>query len=188
MIKLTKVIVPLLTGFEEIEAITVIDVLRRAEIEVLIVGVNRIKEVKGAHDIIIKVDQDINEINVQEITGIILSGGLPGYINLKNNSKVISLIQKLNKQSKLIAAICAAPIVLEKAGVLNKRQVTCYPNFAQELPSAEYIDKDVVVSDNIVTACGVGGSLEFALTLVAYIKDKKTAETLRKAMLVNLKN
>lgn len=179
-----KILIPLADGLEEIEAITNIDVLRRAGIEVITAGLNDL-EVTGAHDIVIKADRLIDEVRAEEFDGIILPGGMPGSTNLRNNDKVIKLVQKLNTDGKLVAAICAAPIALEKAGVIRNRKATSYPGFDREMVSCDYLEERVVVDGNLITGRGPGVALEFAITVVQYLLGEEKAAELKEGMLAN---
>lgn len=109
-----KILIPLAEGFEEIEAITSIDVLRRAGIEVITSSLTESTEVMGSHDVKVTADTTLDKVSVDNLDGILLPGGMPGSANLKDDIRIIKLIKRLNKKSGLIAAICAAPIVLEK--------------------------------------------------------------------------
>ncbi len=178
-----KIIIPLAEGFEEIEAVTSIDLLRRGEIEVITVALAG-NEVKGAHGIVIKADQKISAVQAADYDGIVLPGGMPGSVNLRDNQIVINLVSQLFRQNKLVAAICAAPIVLEKAGILRGKQATSYPNFDQEMPSCDYREERVVLDQNIITGRGPGVALEFSLAIVQYLSGEEKAEQLKKALLV----
>ncbi|MDI3547583.1 MAG: protein deglycase [Halanaerobiales bacterium] len=179
-----KILIPLADGLEEIEAITNIDVLRRAGIKVITAGLNDL-EVTGAHDIVIKADRLIDEVRAEEFDGIILPGGMPGSTNLRDNDKVIKLVQKLNTDGKLVAAICAAPIALEKAGVIRNRKATSYPGFDREMVSCDYLEERVVVDGNLITGRGPGVALEFAITVVQYLLGEEKAAELKEGMLAN---
>lgn len=122
-----KVAVMLADGFEEIEALTVVDIIRRANITCDMFSVSSM-EVKGAHDIVVKVDKLISE-EVKEYDVIVLPGGMPGATNLRDNEEVIGLVKWFNDNKKIVAAICAAPIVLGKAGIIEGKKVTSYPGF-----------------------------------------------------------
>ena len=122
---MSKAIVFLAPGFEEIEATTIIDILRRGQVDVEVIGIVK-NEVQGAHDIKIIPDNFINEQEPKDYDAIILPGGSPGYINLKNNKKVLKIIQEAYKNKKLIGAICAAPAVLAEAGILKEKNCTIY--------------------------------------------------------------
>ncbi len=178
-----KIMIPLANGLEEIEAITNIDVLRRAGIEVITVSLAEL-EVKGGHGIIITADTKIDSIKAEGLSGIILPGGMPGARHLKNNERLIELIKEINTTQGLIAAICAAPIVLEEAGIIKNKKATSYPGFEKEMPSCNYQEQRVVVEDNIITGRGLGVALEFALEVVSYLLGEEKAEELKTGMLV----
>jgi protein deglycase len=178
-----KVLVPLAPGFEEIEAITIIDVLRRAEIDITTLFLEK-NPVPGSHDISILGDADIDEINPEDYNFIILPGGMPGSINLNNDKRVINLIQNIYDREGYIAAICAAPLVFGEAGLLKEKNATCYPGFEERLLGAKYLNEPVVVHDNIITGKGAGCSLDFALKIVEIISGKEKALTLRKNMMI----
>lgn len=165
-----KVAVLLAEGFEEIEALTVVDVLRRANIQCDMVSINK-KDVIGAHNI--KVSADILIDEVKDIDMVVLPGGMPGATNLRDNKKVIRLIQELIKDNKKVGAICAAPIVLAKAGVIEGEDITSYPGFEEELKGANYKEDAVVVSNNIITSRGPATALEFAYTIVKELNPTK---------------
>src|SRR6056297_1973707 len=178
-----KVLVPLAPGFEEIEAITSIDVLRRAGIEVVTVSLNSI-DVKGAHNIPIIADKRIKPIKIEEFDGILLPGGMPGAKNLKENSQILKFVRQINENKLMVAAICAAPMVLETAGILENINATSYPSFKKEVPSCNYKEERVVKDGNIITSRGAGVALEFALEVVEYLEGKKVKEDLIDSMLV----
>lgn len=178
-----KVLVPLAEGFEEIEAVTIIDILRRAGIETVTAALKN-NPVKGAHNIFVTADTFLDEvISREEITAIILPGGMPGSTNLKNDSGIINLVQTINKSGGLTAAICAAPIILGESGVLKGKKFTCYPGYEKEIHGAVYV-KDKVVSDGtVITSMGPGCAPLFALAVVEYLKDSKTAESVKKQLI-----
>ncbi|RKX80483.1 MAG: DJ-1 family protein [Spirochaetes bacterium] len=160
-----KVLVPMAIGFEEIEAITIVDVLRRADIEVVMAGVER-KQVIGAHGIEIKTQVHIDDVNSSEFDMIILPGGMPGSLNLKNSAKVQSLLGEMDQGGKYIGAICAAPIALFEAEVL-KSSYTCYPSFEDGIKNSNYLkDEDVVCDQNIITSNGPKSAIKFSLEIV----------------------
>jgi len=178
-----KILIPLAFGFEEIEAITCIDVLRRTELEVITVSIDKM-EVLGAHNIVVKSDALIDDINWTDFDAIVLPGGMPGSANLRDNEKVISIVKQLYSENKLVAAICAAPIVLEKAGVIVNKNATSYPGFDKEMTSCNYMENRVVVDGNVITARGPGVAIEFSLTVVEYLLGKGIVEELKVGMLV----
>ncbi|MDR0941124.1 MAG: DJ-1/PfpI family protein [Bacteroidales bacterium] len=176
-------------GFEEIEAITVIDVLRRAGIEVVTVSIPDEDDdefwVEGAHGISVFSDIDFEYANFKEGDILILPGGQPGTNNLNAHNGLKRIVQEYYDQKKCIAAICAAPLVLGEMGLLKGKKATCYPGYESQLIGAEYIkDQTIVVDGDIITANGPGAALEFALAVVAKVKDTETAQTLASQMMV----
>lgn len=165
---MSKVLVILAPGFEEIEAITVIDILRRANIETTVAGLND-ELTTGSHQLSIKCNTILAGINQQEFSHLILPGGQPGTKNLRNDSRVLELITNFYHQQKVIAAICAAPTVLQAAGILEGKKVTSYPAERQNLSSVHYSEDKVVIDKNIITSRGVGTAIDFALTVVENI-------------------
>lgn len=179
----TKVLVPLAPGFEEIEAVTIIDVLRRAGIKVTTAALAD-NQVTGSHNITVTADTELNTINAGDYNFIVLPGGMPGSQHLKDSSAVVGLIQQIYKKGGYVAAICAAPIALGHAGVLRGKKATCYPGFEDQLTGAEIFASPFIVDDMVITGKGPGCAIPFALKLVEIIKDKKTADALKDAMQV----
>lgn len=175
-----KLIVPLAEGFEEIEAIAVIDVLRRANIKVDVVGVED-EIVSGRNGIKILCDKIIADVKPEDYDGIVLPGGNPGYKNLENNQQVINFIKHFNSKGKLIAAICAAPTILERIGILEGKKATCSPKMKDKIRN--YVDEKVVVDGNIITSQGPGTAIEFALEIVKSF-DPNCYEQLKKDLVV----
>ncbi|TLX78392.1 DJ-1/PfpI family protein [Labilibacter sediminis] len=180
-----QVYIFLAEGFEEIEAITPIDVLRRADIQVTTVSITNNHKVNGAHNIPVIADITYEKSDYSDADLVILPGGMPGTINLNEHEALKQLLVKLAKSQKLIGAICAAPMILGELELLKGKQATCYPGFQKHLKSAQYTASSSEVSDGIVTANGVGSALTFALELVSLIKGKKIASELATKMLYN---
>lgn len=181
-----KILVFLAEGFEEIEAVTCIDVLRRADIEVITVSLNNI-DVKGSHNIIVRADKTIKEIEANEVNklnGVILPGGMPGASNLRDNEKVINIVKQLSEGGQLVAAICAAPIVLEKAGVISGKNATSYPGFNTQMSSCNYRNDRIIIDGNIITGKGPGVAMEFSLAVVEYLMGENRASELREGMII----
>lgn len=171
-----KVLVPLVEGFEELEAVAIVDILRRAGIETHTIGLVTTL-VEGAHKIKISSDFRLSEVTFEEYDVLVLPGGDPGYKNLMNSSSIISMIRFFNEHNRLIGAICAAPLVLAKAGALEGKRATIFPTMEKQVPN---LKKGTVVSDkNIVTASGPGHAVEFSLKLVELISGKEKAEAMR---------
>ena len=172
---------PLAEGFEEIEALTVVDVLRRAGINVDTVGVMG-SMVTGSHGVRVMTDKKILEINADEYDGIVLPGGNPGYLNLGRSSKIIEILKKFDAEGKLIAAICAAPSVLAKAGVLEGKKATIYPGMEKELPYPR--GERVVIDGKVITSQAPGTAMEFALAIVEFLAGKDRAFQMKRQLVV----
>jgi 4-methyl-5(b-hydroxyethyl)-thiazole monophosphate biosynthesis len=168
-------------GFEEIEAVTIIDVLRRAGIGVTVAALVS-SPVRGAHEIAIAADTTLGLVDTELFDALVLPGGMPGAKHLREDPRVLALVRKFVEGGKLTAAICAAPTVLEAAGVLRGRRATGYPG--DPLPSAAYSQEAVVEDGVIVTSRGVGTALEFALSLVARLVGSEMASTQRERLLM----
>ena len=151
-------------GFEEIEALTPVDVLRRANVHVDLVGMDDLK-VTSSHQITIQMDCVFND-QIKEYDGIVIPGGLPGATNLRDDARVIEIVQQFNREHKLIAAICAGPIVFAKADILNGKVCTCSPGFEDQLNGANYQEAIVQRDGNIITGKGPAAALEFGYTIL----------------------
>lgn len=183
-----KILVLLATGFEEIEALSVVNVLRRANV-ICDMGTLDRDYVKGTHNIEIKSDVNINNIDIDEYDGVVLPGGLPGAYNLRDSKKVREIVQKLNNDKKIIGAICAAPEALESFDILNGKKCTSYPGFIQDKNNVEYIENDIVVEDeNIITSRGPATAIEFALEILRKLGYEKEYKEIKEGMLVNFYN
>ncbi|HEC81918.1 MAG TPA: DJ-1/PfpI family protein [Thermoplasmatales archaeon] len=184
---MTKVVVLLAEGFEEVEALTVVDVLRRCDVEVDVVGVNS-EVVVGAHGIRVVSDKQVNDIVVEDYDAFILPGGSPGYVNLRGDSRVLSLVKKAFEKNRVVAAICAAPAVLADAGVLEGKKATIYPGMEDEIEKVgAQVEEGLVVQDgNVVTSRGPATALLFALKLASIFVGEEKAKDVGRRMLVDL--
>jgi protein deglycase len=182
---MTSALVLLADGFEEIEAVTIVDVLRRADVKVTTASLTT-KSVIGSHGIAIEADRLLDELlsSTPPVTFDLLAlpGGLPGSKHLRDDARVMDLVRQQAAASRIVAAICAAPIALEAAGVLRGKFATSYPG--NELASASYREERVVTDGNIITSRGPGTALEFALTLVEQLVSVDRAKQLRAGMIV----
>ncbi len=178
-----KAIVPLAPGFEEIEAVTIIDVLRRAGIETVSASIGT-DQVKGAHSIIIQADTTFDRINADEFSAIILPGGMPGSKNLMNNTAVIEFIRTIYNNGGYACAVCAAPIVLAKAGIIEGKRATCYPGYESYLKGAILLDEPVVIDGKVITGKGPGCAIPFALTIAGAVKTREVMMSLKEDMQV----
>lgn len=179
-----KALIILADGFEEIEAITSIDILRRARIEVIVAGLSN-RETRGSHGIKVGTDILLDEFK-EEIDALVLPGGSPGAENLAKSPKVASLINKMFRSGKIIGAICAAPaLVLEPTGILNDKKATCFPGMEKLFSKEVKFSQDAVVRDgNIITSRGPATALAFALKIVEALIDKETAQGLAEKVLM----
>ena len=176
-----RVLVPLAEGFEEIEAVTIVDVLRRASIEVVTAALAA-SPVRGSHGIAVNADAGLDDVLGQDFDAIVLPGGMPGSRTLRDDERVLGVVRDMSARNKLVAAVCAAPIVLEAAGVLSGKRATSYPG--NELPSALYVEERVVVDGELVTSRGPGTALEFALVLVEKLAGPDVSKRLSSGMIV----
>lgn len=163
-------------GFEEIEALTVADIARRAGINVIIIAAAKQHAVSGSHKIIVIADEQKKDVNFSRIDGIVLPGGMPGTINLQNDITVQQVTKEFVENGKLVAAICAAPGILGEAGFLEGKKATCHPGFESKLIGAEFVEEDVVRDGNIITSRGMGTAIPFGLAIVEYFLGKEKAD------------
>ncbi len=174
----------LANGFEEIEALCPLDLLRRAGVEVTTVGIGG-EMISGSHGITVTADIPEGMFADSDPDMVILPGGMPGSKNLDESRVVDTALKVAARKGALIAAICAAPMVLGHRGLLANKEATCYPGFEKELTGAKISKKRVVHDGNIITAAGMGVALEFGLELVAAMKGREVAEQLRRAVIAN---
>ena len=175
---MAKVAVILADGFEEIEALTVVDVLRRANITCHMVGFEA--QVTGSHAIQVQADR-VFDGDLSDYDMIVLPGGMPGSAHLRDNEQLIAELQKCEQVGKKIAAICAAPIVLNRAGLLKDKEFTCYDGVQEQIADGHYRKETVVVDGQLTTSCGPATALAFAYNLVEQLGGN--ANGLREAML-----
>ena len=174
-----KVLMPLAEGFEEIEALSTVDVLRRAGIEIVTAGIPG-TIVRGSRNITVMTDKKIEDVKIDEYDALVLPGGSPGYVNLGKSGTVMDAIRKFDSEKKLIAAICAAPTILAKAGILEERHATVYPGMERQLPRPR--DGRVVVDEHIITSQGPGTALEFALRIVETLLGREKSNEVKRQL------
>jgi 4-methyl-5(b-hydroxyethyl)-thiazole monophosphate biosynthesis len=168
-------------GFEEIEALTPLDLLRRAGIEIKTVGING-RYAKGSHGIVVECDITADEADVSELNMVIFPGGMPGSVNLDASPFTDKAIAAVMNNGGRLAAICAAPLVLGRRGLLVGKSATCYPGFENELMGAKVTGEPVVTDGNITTARGMGVALAFAKELVSLLCGKEEADRISAAI------
>ena len=162
-----RILVPLAEGFEEIEAVTIIDVLRRAGLEVTVAGLKS-GLVRGAHGIEIQPGAELGRLDLARFDVLVLPGGQPGTKNLVGDERILALVRRMNAEQRITAAICAAPLVLQAAGILRGVAVTAFPAVRDQLVGADVRTSPAVVKDgSVITSQGAGTAMEFALALVS---------------------
>jgi 4-methyl-5(b-hydroxyethyl)-thiazole monophosphate biosynthesis len=184
---MAKALVFLASGFEEIEALTVVDVLRRAGVEVTVAGLTP-NVTEGKHGVKVVPDKSIDDVKVEDFDAVVAPGGNPGYKNLRKDPRVIDIVKKAFNSNKIVAAICAGPTVLSDAGILEGKACTIYPGMDQELEAGGGKPKHdmVVVDGNIITSRGPATALPFALKLAEKLAGKQVAEAVSKKTLANI--
>ena len=184
---MAKALVFLAPGFEEVEASTIIDVLRRCNVDVTVAGLHS-NLIEGAHKVKFESDKTIDEVSALDFDAVVCPGGAPGYENLRRSQKVIKMIRQAYDHKRIIAAICAAPAVLSDAGILNNKRCTIYPGMEDELVrGGGLLSKGVVViDDTIITSRGPATALPFALILAEKMVGSEITNEVGKQLLVHL--
>lgn len=175
--------VHLAEGFEEIEALTVVDVLRRADLPVKTVSIEGALDVVGRSGISVKADLDFSQADYKDCQMIVLPGGQPGTDNLMNNEDLVQRVMEFNQEGKYLAAICAAPMILGELGILTGKKATIYPGMESHLKQGDYKDMPVVVDGNIITSQGPATAMAFGLELVGILKGSVVKEETSKGLL-----
>jgi 4-methyl-5(b-hydroxyethyl)-thiazole monophosphate biosynthesis len=178
-----RVLVPLAPGFEEIEAVTIIDVLRRAGVVVDVAG-TQAGPITGSHGITVTPDRTVAGTEAGTYDLVALPGGMPGTAHLRENPDVLRVVRDLAARGRYTTAICAAPTVLAAAGILRGHTVTSHPSVTGALVDTTYREEPVVVDGSVITSRGAGTAMEFALALVETLVDRSTAQRLRAQMIV----
>ncbi len=174
-------------GFEEIEGLTVVDLMRRAGIPITMVAVGDSLEVTGAHNIHITADSLFPDTDFSDTEMLVLPGGAPGTCNLNACEPLKALLKDFYAKGKYIGAICAAPMILGHLGFLDGRRATCYPGFEKDLTGAVHVTDEAVVDGHIITSRGLGPAIEFAAALITQLTDAATAEDIKKSVIYNAK-
>lgn len=178
-----KVCVLLAEGFEEIEALTVSDIMRRADVPCDLISMED-EMVKSSHGLEIKADKIFDENMEYDL--VVIPGGIPGATNLRDDERVIKFVKKQNKEGKLLAAICAGPIVLGKAGLTEGINMTSYPGYEDELIDCEYLEEAVVVDKNIITSRGPATAMAFSYKLLEMLGYEHKVEAISSGMLYKM--
>ena len=179
---MSKAAILLADGFEEVEAITQIDFLRRAGIELKIVGVGN-KDITSAREVRINTDETIDELD-EDFDAVILPGGLGGAKNLSSNQEVLNLVKEMHDEGKYIAAICASPaVVLAPLGLLKGKTFTCFPGFENNIEDGTFSEDRVVVDGKLITSRAPGTAAEFAYEIIRHLQDKAAADKVSQSTL-----
>lgn len=173
---MNKVFIFLAEGFEEIEGLTVVDLLRRAKIDVKMISISNTLEVTGGHGIQVTADEIFEKQDFSDAEMMVLPGGMPGTLNLGGHDRLKELLEMSYEDGKQIAAICAAPSVLGDMGILKGKKATCYPGFEERLTGAHTTLNEVEKDGNIMTSRGLGTAIPFALALIEHFQGKTEAE------------
>ncbi len=166
-------------GFEEVEALAPLDILRRANLDTVTVGVTG-EFVTGAHNITVKADIALSDVKFENIDAVILPGGLEGTENLDKNEIVKNAVKYADDNKKLVCAICAAPSILGKMGLLKGKKATCYPGFEDTFYGGEYVKQSVAVCDNFITSDGMGSAYKFGFEITVALCGTEKAEEIKK--------
>ncbi|HEX9758880.1 MAG TPA: DJ-1 family glyoxalase III [Nitrospiria bacterium] len=180
-----RVVVPLAPGFEEIEAITVIDILRRAGVEVMVAGIVE-GAIEGRCGIKVIPDGSIDRVKAADFEMIILPGGAGGTEHLKKDPRVLQLLKEMQNSGKYTSAICAAPTVLSAAGMITGKKITSHPTVKNSLTESSYSENRVVIDGNLVTSRAPGTAMEFAFTLVELLVGKKKANEVNQGVMAKI--
>ena len=170
-------------GFEEVEALTVVDLLRRAKVEVDMVSITKEKTVTGSHNIAIGMDKLIEEVDFASADALILPGGMPGTRNLEKHALLKEELKKANEAGKLLCAICAAPLVLGVNHILEGKQASCYPSFEEELLGARVSFDPVSHEGNVITSRGLGTAIAFASEIIATLCSEEEAKNIEESII-----
>lgn len=174
--KMSKVCVFLADGVEEIEALTVVDILRRGGVAVETVSISDSKSVTSSHKVTVQADKLLSEIDFAEVAMIVLPGGMPGTLNLEACKPLMEQVDKFNAEGKYLSAVCAAPSIFGHKGFLKGRTACCFPEFESHLEGAIVTKNPVEVCDHFITSRGMGTAIEFALAILARMQDQACAD------------
>lgn len=179
---MAKVLVPMANGFEDIEAVAIVDVLRRGGVEVITASIHSSKAVESSHGVVMTADALFADIADEDFDAIVLPGGGEGTDNLKNSDALVARLVRQRKEEKLLCAICAAPTVFQEAGLLDPSQfVTCYPTCQMQV-DCNWVNEPVVEHDGIITGQAPGSAIVFALVVLKALTDELTAKKVARGM------
>lgn len=181
-----KALIFLAEGFEEVEALTVVDLLRRAKISVDMVSISGAEQVTGSHGITVQADTTFEQCALNEADALILPGGMPGTRNLQAFAPLNDALKEADKQGKLLCAICAAPLVLGCNHILEGKKASCYPGFEEELLGATVSIDPVSCDGNVITSRGLGTAIDFGGEIIAALADRKTSDHVKESIIYQM--
>ena len=185
---MSRVCVFLADGFEEIEGLTVVDILRRTGVEVSAVSITDEKMVTGSHGIRVEADARMKELDFKNTEMLVLPGGMPGTLHLGECKELTDLLLRFHESGKKVAAICAAPSILGDLGILKGRDAVCYPGFEDRLEGANVTRAKVAADGGVTTSRGMGTAIPFALALVEQLVSKEKAAEVKKSIIYGHEN
>ena len=180
---MSKIAVMFADGYEEIEALTVVDMVRRAGVECSMVSVYGDEKVTGSHGISVEMNQKLSEVDFDSLDMIVLPGGMPGTLNLEASEELMKKVDDFYQKGKYVAAICAAPSIFGHRGILKGRKACSYPGFEKDLEGANCCEDKVCVDGNVITSRGMGTAIEFSLAIITKLCGEEKAEGLAKAII-----
>lgn len=182
---MSKIAVFLAQGFEEIEALTVVDICRRGGVEVDMVSVTGAGEVTSSHGVAVKTDKLFENADFEEYDMLVLPGGMPGTKNLEAHEGLMAQVDRFYRENRYIAAICAAPSIFGHRGILQGRRACSYPSFESHLEGAEVTAGPVEVADHVITSRGMGTAIDFGLSILAIFCGSEKAAELAEGIVYN---
>lgn len=180
---MAKILIFLANGFEEVEGLTVVDLLRRADLDIDMVSMEKDLMVTGSHGVSFQADCLFSQADFSDTDMLVLPGGMPGTKNLQVHEGLRSRIREFMYQGKMLAAICAAPMILGGMRVLEGKRATCYPGFEDQLIGAQFVTEPVVCDGNVITSRGAGTAIEFAASIISHYKGKEEAVKIMQSIL-----
>lgn len=184
---MTDALIFLAPGYEEVEMLTVVDMVRRAGLTIDMVSITDSLEVTSSHNVTIKADKLFKDADFDSAKMIILPGGIPGTPNLLAYKPLTDKIIEFKENGKLLSAVCAAPTVYGELGILKENKATCYPGMEAKLNCAKHLEEPVVIDGQFTTSRGMGTCIEFAGAIIERLKDKETAEDVKYKIVYNIK-
>lgn len=182
---MSQALIFLATGYEEVEMLTVVDMLRRAGITIDMVSVTGSREVTSSHNVTIVADKLFDETDFDEASMLILPGGVPGTPNLLAHKGLCEKLKDFNEKDKLLSAVCAAPSILGELGILEGKKATCYPGYENKLTGATYVKQPVVSDKNVTTSRGMGTCIEFGAAIIERFYGKEKADEIKEKIIYN---